>query len=47
MYLFTLKSYSDKVRLLYDRSQTTARLVVRSVEDLEFPLVTIIIILYI
>jgi hypothetical protein len=29
----------NKVRLLYDRAQTTARLVLRSKEDLDFPLV--------
>ena len=29
---------TDKVRILYDRSQTTARIVVRSKEDLDTPL---------
>ena len=29
---------TDKVRILYDRDQTTARLVVRSREDLDPPL---------
>lgn len=29
----------DKVRVLYDRSQSTARIVVRDKEDLEEPLV--------
>lgn len=32
---------ADKVRLVYDRSQSTARIVVRSKEDLETPLVSI------
>jgi hypothetical protein len=32
----------DKVRLLYDCSQATARIVVRSKEDLEVPLVSLI-----
>lgn len=32
--------FLDKVRSLYDRSQTTARLVVRSRRDLEKPLVS-------
>ena len=30
----------DKVRLLYNRSQSTARLVVRSKDDLDPPLVS-------
>jgi hypothetical protein len=31
----------DKVRLLYDRDQPTARIVVRSKSDLETPLVRV------
>ena len=31
---------TDKVRLLYDRAQETARIVVKSREDLEIPLVS-------
>lgn len=32
---------TDKVRLLYDRAQETARIVVKSREDLEVPLVSL------
>jgi hypothetical protein len=31
----------NKVRLLYDRGQTTARMVLRSKEDLEYPIVSV------
>jgi hypothetical protein len=33
---------TDKVRLLYDRSQPTARIVVRNKDDLEVPLVSLV-----
>jgi hypothetical protein len=35
-------STTDKVRLLYDRSQSTARIVVRNQDDLKTPLVRLL-----
>lgn len=37
-----MRGTTDKVRLLYDCSQATARIVVRRKEDLEVPLVSLV-----